>query len=106
MSGLPRMEMFQFWKSEGLVSFQKSCSNQITHYWSTFQLLVWFCKMNLKNLKSGSTKAYIFIVCLATFVSFCIFHQKDGLHNDQMRSTRVPTDRFHYKLSLWLCLLQ
>ena len=58
MSGLPRMEMFQFRKSKGFVSFQKSSSNQITHYWSTFQLMVWFCKMDLKNLKSGSTTAY------------------------------------------------
>ena len=60
MNRLPRMEMFQILKSEGLVSFQGSCSNQISHYWSTFQLLVWFCKMNLKNLKCESTKGYIF----------------------------------------------
>ena len=80
MSGLPRMEIFQFLKSEGFVSFQKSSSNQITHYWSTFQLLVWFCKMNLKNLKCESTTGYIlyrepFSFSLRNFC-FCVSHQK------------------------------
>ena len=79
MNRLPRMEMFQILKSEGLVSFQESCSNQISHYWSTFQLLVWFCKMNLKNFKSGSTNAYVFIVndFLSCTVCFCDFTKID-----------------------------
>ena len=62
------------------MSFQESCSNQISHYWSTFQLLVWFCKMNLKNLKCESTTGYIlyrepFSFSLRNFC-FCVSHLK------------------------------